>query len=121
MDLTRGPPVMEGMAHLGYPAYFVLILGTWKVLGTAAVLAPGLPRVKEWAYAGMFFDLTGAAASHTASGDPAAKILMPLILVSLVAASWKLRPANRMLSAPAQAGNTDGASDRRTASSPVAA
>src|SRR5258705_5282722 len=88
---------MESMTHLGYPAYFVSILGVWKVLGGVAVLAPRLPRLKEWAYAGMLFDLTGAAASHAAVGDPAGKILAPLIISGIVIASWLLRPESRTL------------------------
>ena len=71
-DLLRAPAIMEGLGHLGYPTYFATILGAWELLGAAAIVAPSLPRVKEWAYAGMFFTLTGAALSHAASGDPAA-------------------------------------------------
>src|SRR4051795_3385966 len=94
-DLARPGFVMEGMTHLGYPAYFVTILGAWKVLGGVVVLAPRLPRLKEWAYAGMIFDLTGAAASHAAVGDPAAKVAAPLIISGIVMASWALRPESR--------------------------
>jgi hypothetical protein len=95
----RGRPsfVMEGMTHVGYPAYFVSILGLWKVLGGVAVLAPRFPRLKEWAYAGMLFDLPGAAASHAAVGDPAGKIAAPLIISGIVMASWALRPESRKL------------------------
>ena len=96
-DLARPPFLMEGMTHLGYPAYFVLILGVWKVLGGVAVLAPRLPRLKEWAYAGMIFDLTGAAASHAAVGEPAGEIATPLIISGIVIASWALRPESRRL------------------------
>ena len=96
-DLARPAFLMEGMTHLGYPAYFVIILGAWKVLGGLAVLAPRSPRLKEWAYAGMLFDLTGAAASHAAVGDPAGKIAAPLIILGIVAASWALRPESRQL------------------------
>ncbi|MBV9929189.1 MAG: DoxX family protein [Acidobacteria bacterium] len=92
-DLVRVPAVTEGLAHLGYPAYFATILGVWKLLGVAAILAPGLPRLKEWAYAGMFFVLTGAAVSHAASGDPAGKILFPLMLLGSVIGSWALQAA----------------------------
>jgi hypothetical protein len=99
VDLLRGPDMVAAMGHLGYPAYFVLILGTWKVLGAAALLAPGLPRLKEWAYAGMFFDLTGASLSHASVGDPAGKVLVPLVLAALLVASWALRPASRVLRA----------------------
>ncbi len=63
-DLARPDALMAGMNSLGYPPYFVLILGVWKILGGVAILVPGTPRLKEWAYAGMVFDLTGAAASH---------------------------------------------------------
>lgn len=96
-DLSRSPQVVEGMKHLGYPSYFALILGTWKVLGALAVLAPRFPRLKEWAYAGMIFDLTGATASHAASGDGLVKITVPLVLAALVATSWALRPATRRI------------------------
>ena len=96
-DLARPDFLMEGMTKLGYPPYFVLILGVWKVLGGIVVLTPKLPRLKEWAYAGMVFDLTGAAASHAAVGDPAGKIAAPLILMGIVMASWALRPESRKL------------------------
>jgi uncharacterized membrane protein YphA (DoxX/SURF4 family) len=97
MDLVRGPEVVAGMAHLGYPPYVASLLGVWKLLGAAAILAPRFPRLKEWAYAGMAFDLTGAAVSHAASGDAGGKILTPLVLLGLVAASWALRPDQRVL------------------------
>jgi uncharacterized membrane protein YphA (DoxX/SURF4 family) len=96
-DVARPAFAADGMTHLGYPAYFMVILGVWKLLGGTAVLAPGLPRLKEWAYAGMVFDLTGAAASHASVGDPTAKVLAPLVIVGIVAASWALRPASRTL------------------------
>jgi len=100
-DLSRSPEVMEGMTHLGYPAYFATILGAWKVLGAVALLVPRFPRLKEWAYAGIIFDLTGAAASHAASGDSVGKVITPLVLVAIAAASWALRPESRKLaSAP---------------------
>jgi hypothetical protein len=92
VDLIRPSFALEGMAHLGYPAYFMLILGFWKVLGGGAILLPGFPLLKEWAYAGMIFDLTGASASHLASGDALFHIVTPLILAALVVASWALRP-----------------------------
>jgi uncharacterized membrane protein YphA (DoxX/SURF4 family) len=96
-DLARGPQMLEVMAHLGYPAYFVLILGTWKVLGGVAVLAPRLPRLKEWAYAGVCFDFSGAALSHAASGDDMGHIAVPLVLLVIALASWALRPQSRRL------------------------
>ena len=97
MDVVQPPDLLKGMTDLGYTAYFTTILGVWKVLGGITVLVPGFPRLKEWAYAGMFFDLSGAAASHAAVGDPVAKIVTPLILLGIVMASWALRPASRTL------------------------
>ena len=97
--LFRADLPLRGMAELGYPAYFVTILGAWKVLGGLAILAPRVPRLKEWAYAGIAFDLTGAAFSHCAIGHPAPKVIAPLVILGIAAASWALRPASRMLNA----------------------
>jgi uncharacterized membrane protein YphA (DoxX/SURF4 family) len=97
MDVLRAPPVVQAITALGYPAYLASILGVWKLLGVAAVATPGLPRLKEWAYAGIAFELSGAALSHAISGDPAAKVAVPLVLLGLAAASWALRPATRRL------------------------
>jgi len=83
---------------LGYPMYFFAILGFWKVLGAIAILVPRYPRLKEWAYAGIFFDLTGAVASVAAVGVYGAyafHILAPLILTGITVASWALRPQSR--------------------------
>ncbi len=99
IDATARPPAVAFLAHLGYPAYFATLIGVWKVLGGVAVLAPRLPRLKEWAYAGIFFDLTGAAVSHAASGDGASRIVTPLVLVGIGCASWLLRPQSRRLGA----------------------
>jgi len=96
-DLMRASAVMESLARLGYPAYFATILGMWEVLGAATVLVPGLPRLKEWAYAGMFFTLTGAALSHGASGDPVGRTLVPLVLLGAVLVSWSTRPVRRVV------------------------
>jgi uncharacterized membrane protein YphA (DoxX/SURF4 family) len=95
MDILRLPPFFAIMKHLGYPAYFSVIIGVWKVLGAVAVLAPRFPRLKEWAYAGMVFNMTGAAASHLAVGDGAGALVAPIIFTGLVAASWVLRPSAR--------------------------
>src|SRR3954469_1777485 len=73
-DVLHAAPVLATLAHLGFPAYLASILGPWKIAGALTVLAPRLPRMKEWAYAGIVFDLTGAAASHTFNSDPAAKL-----------------------------------------------
>lgn len=92
-DLLRVPAIVDGLTHLGFPPYVATILGVWQVLGSAAIVAPGLPRLKEWAYAGMFFALSGAAISHGVSGDPVARLLVPLVLLALVMASRALQPA----------------------------
>ena len=101
-DLSGAPAVAESLSKLGYPGYFALILGAWKLLGAVAIAAPGLPRLKEWAYAGMFFDLSGAALSHAFSGDGADKLMAPVMLSALLVASWALRPASRTLSTRAK-------------------
>jgi len=95
--LSRAEQPAATLAQLGYPAYLLTILGTWKLVGALAVVVPGFPQLKEWAYAGFFFELTGAAASHALNGDGVGKILQPLVFLVLVAASWALRPASRRL------------------------
>ena len=107
-ELAHRRETIEGMAHLGYPLYFTVILGVWKVLGGIALLAPRFPRLKEWAYAGAFFDLTGAAASHAARGDDAAHLIWPLVFAALTVASWALRPQSRTLEAPLSRQNSAG-------------
>ena len=82
---------------LGYPMYFFGILGFWKVLGAIAILVPRFPRLKEWAYAGIFFDLTGAAVSCAAVGGYAFHVLAPLLITALAVASWRLRPQSRTI------------------------
>jgi uncharacterized membrane protein YphA (DoxX/SURF4 family) len=86
--------------QLGYPMYFFAILGFWKVLGAIAILVPRFPRLKEWAYAGIFFDLTGAAASCAAVGGYGAygfHVIAPLLIAVLAVASWALRPESRTI------------------------
>jgi len=92
--LLRVPQVVESMTHLGYPAHFVIIMGIWKVLSGVAVLLPGFPLLKEWAYAFMIFDITGAAIAHAAAGD-VGLIFVQVVLAALVVASWALRPVDR--------------------------
>jgi len=96
--LARVPHFTEDMSHLGYPV-FLAILGVWKVLGAAIVLAPRLPRLKEWAYAGMIFDATTAAISRAALDDGVVKIAFPIVIAAIVMASWALRPPTRRLQA----------------------
>lgn len=99
LGLRQSPEVIEGIHHLGYPLYFVTLLSVWKLLGAIVITAPGLPRLKEWAYAGFVFDLTAAAFSHAVVGDGAIDIASPLIFLALVAASYALRPDSRRLPA----------------------
>ena len=94
--VVTGTPVLDVVTSLGYPAYILTILGTWKLLGGATLLAPRLPRLKEWAYAGIVFELTGAAASLGVRGYGAGDIATPLLLAALAMASWALRPPSRM-------------------------
>src|SRR5262245_27716031 len=83
--------------HLGYPLYFAYILGAWLVGGAAVIIAPGFPRLKEWAYAGSFFNFSGAVASHLLAGDVPDVWLPPLVFLMFVVVSWALRPADRRL------------------------
>ncbi|HET7542430.1 MAG TPA: DoxX family protein [Polyangiaceae bacterium] len=92
-NLTRAEHIASDMHRLGYPDYFMTILGAWKVLGAIAVASPRLPRLKEWAYAGMIFDLTGGSASRAIIGDPLHTVIVPLVIACLVFVSWALRPA----------------------------
>ena len=84
--------------QLGYPLYFFAVLGFWKVCGAIAILVPRFPQLKEWAYAGIFFDLTGAAASCAAVGGYGAyafHVIAPLVIAGFAVASWALRPESR--------------------------
>ena len=97
-ELVTGQPVVQIVTHEGYPVYVLTILGVWKLLGGITLLTPRLPRLKEWAYAGIFFELTGALASGIVrGGDPGTVIWSPLILAALAVASWALRPPGRIL------------------------
>ena len=96
-EVTHQPQMMEGMSKLGYPLYFSSILGVWKILGTIAILAPRLPRLKEWAYAGIFFDLTGATISHAVNHDAIGHIITPLVIAACGLDFLGVRPQSRML------------------------
>lgn len=89
--LTAAPPLVENMEALGYPLYLMTILGVAYVAAAITLLAPGLPRLKEWAYAGLTFAFLGAAASHVAVGDPVAKSVPVVALLGVLAASYRLR------------------------------
>ncbi len=89
--------VIQGFKPLGYPTYFISIIGVWKILGVIAVLIPKFPLLKEWAYAGIFILLTGAVISHIASNDINPQIIAPIVLAVFTVLSWYLRPANRRI------------------------
>ena len=100
-NLAHPVQVLSAMQHLGYPVYFASILGFWKILGGVALLVPGVPLLKEWAYAGVCFDLTSAAVSLAASGDGASEVAAPLVFAVLAITSYLLRPQSRTLRAAA--------------------
>lgn len=86
---------VDVMTKLGYPLYFLTIIGVWKILGVIAVLIPKFPLVKEWAYAGFFFVMSGAVFSHLAVADKAIEYFGPVLLLVLTLVSWYFRPADR--------------------------
>ena len=89
--------VIQGFKPLGYPTYFISLIGIWKVFGVIAILIPKFKLLKEWAYAGIFFAMTGAVISHIASNDIHAQIIAPFILAIFAVLSWYLRPASRKI------------------------
>lgn len=97
VQLLKVKEEVDMMNHLGYPVYFLSIIGVWKILGVVAVLAPRFPLVKEWAYAGFFFVMSGAVVSHFVMGDAAKEFFGPLLLIVLTVVSWYFRSAERKL------------------------
>jgi hypothetical protein len=100
VQLFRGKEGQGGadmITHLGYPVYLLTLLGIWKMSGVVAVLIPRSPLLKEWAYAGFFFVMTGAIFSHVAVNDPVTELLPSLLLLILTAISWYFRPADRKI------------------------
>lgn len=95
VQLLKVEEEVDSMNRLGYPIYFLTIIGVWKILGVIAVLIPKFGLVKEWAYAGFFFAMTGAIASHIAINDPIGELFPPLLLLVLTVVSWYFRPENR--------------------------
>lgn len=87
----------EIITHLGYPLYLMTLLGVWKILGVITILIPKFKLVKEWAYAGFFFLLTGALISHIAMGDSGKAIFGPLFQIIFLIVSWYFRPTDRKL------------------------
>jgi uncharacterized membrane protein YphA (DoxX/SURF4 family) len=96
--VVSGPLVTQVVTSLGYPLYILAIVGVFKIPGAVTIVVPGLLRLKEWAYAGIVFELSGAVASHVACGEWGDSIA-PLSLLCLAIASWGLRPASRTLGA----------------------
>ena len=92
-----GPGSLDSMTHLGYPVYFVTILGICKILGVVALLIPKSPLLKEWAYAGFFFMMSGAIFTHIAAGNSLSEIFPSLLLLILMVVSWYFRPADRKI------------------------
>ena len=88
MDLAHLPFVVQDVRSIGYPTYVLYIVGVWKVLAVGALLWPRIPRLKEWAYAGVFFEMSGAVASHVLVGDPIGKYAAPLAFTFLTLVSW---------------------------------
>ena len=102
VQLIKMEEEVARMTLLGFPAYSLTILGGWKILGVIAVLIPRFPLVKEWAYAGFFFNMTGALFSHIVSGSPSSELFGPLLLLALLVVSWYFRPADRKVVLAAQ-------------------
>src|SRR6478609_50655 len=96
-QLMHVEQTVEGLTHLGYPSYLLTLIGIWKILGVVAVLVPRFPLVKEWAYAGFFFVMSGALFSHIANSDPAKESFGPSLFIVLIVVSWYFRPADRKI------------------------
>lgn len=97
VQLIRLKEETDMMDKLGYPSYFLVILGGWKIAGAVAILVPGFVLVKEWAYAGFIFAMSGAVFSHLAVGDEAQSYFGPVLLIVLTLVSWYFRPENRKI------------------------
>ena len=97
VQLLRVKQNVDGIVHLGYPLYFLTIIGVLKVLGVIAILIPKFKLLKEWAYAGFIFAMTGAIISHLASGDGVKEIIGPSLLAILTIVSWYFRPVERRI------------------------
>lgn len=97
-QIAQAKEMLELITPLGYPSYFLYIIGVWKVLAVIAILTPGFKLVKEWAYAGLFFVMTGALVSHLASGHyDIGEIIGPLMQTIFIILSWYFRPDNRKI------------------------
>jgi hypothetical protein len=97
VQILRMNEETDAISKLGYPVYILTIIGVWKLLGVFAILIPKFPVLKEWAYGGFFFAMTGAFFSHVALKHNAIELFGPALLIILTFVSWYLRPANRKL------------------------
>jgi uncharacterized membrane protein YphA (DoxX/SURF4 family) len=97
VQLLKMNEEVQMFTRLGYPSYLLTILGVWKLLGVVALLIPKFPLIKEWAYAGFFFIMSGAVVSHLINGDEPVTLFGPTLLLVLTAVSWYFRPADRKL------------------------
>lgn len=95
IQLLKTEDEVTKITQLGYPIYILTILGIWKILGVVVVLLPKIPVIKEWAYAGFFFAMTGAVVSHLVSGSPVGELFGPILLIVLTTVSWYFRPESR--------------------------
>ncbi|GAB3907061.1 DoxX family protein [Mucilaginibacter boryungensis] len=96
-QLLRAKQMVDILTHLGYPVYMMTILGVCKILGVIVILIPGFKLVKEWAYAGLFFTMTGALISHLIVGDSGKAVIGPLAQTIFIILSWYFRPADRKI------------------------
>jgi DoxX-like family len=96
-QLMQTKDMIDLISHIGYPSYLMYIIGVWKILGVVVILIPGYALVKEWAYAGFFFLMTGALVSHLFMGDVGSAIYGPLFQTVFVVLSWYYRPADRKI------------------------
>lgn len=97
VQLIKMDEEVKNFSNLGYPLYLMTIMGVWKLLGVIAVLIPKFPLVKEWAYAGFFFAMSGAIVSHIVVKDSLSSSFGPLLLLVLTGISWYFRPADRKI------------------------
>jgi hypothetical protein len=111
LDIARLTSFRELVVHLGYPVYFLVLLGVWKVLGAAALLVPRRPLLKEWAYAGAIFTYTGAIVSHLTTGYALGELGWLTAITTLTVVSWALRPASRRIPPPGPAAAAGGIPD----------
>jgi uncharacterized membrane protein YphA (DoxX/SURF4 family) len=92
--LSGSPQAVEGFAHVGYPQQLRVLLGIAKLLGAIALLVPGWPRLKEWAYAGFTFAWIAASVAHYLANEKP-QAAMPVVLLVLLGVSYLTRPPDR--------------------------